>query len=91
MTKIWWKAELQKLLDRRDSDSPFTDLPDVKEICSGGKWIFWILGFSDCFDHKVVSQRDINNSHFVEFKNLPWWQHVICAYMYPEWEKLEKL
>ena len=64
MSKIWWKAYLQKLIDRIDSDSPFTDLLDVKEICSGGKWIFWILGFSDCFDHKVVSQRGINNNHF---------------------------
>ena len=28
-------------------------------------WRKWVLGFSDCFDYKDVSQSGLHNSHFI--------------------------
>ena len=40
----------------------------------GCEWVFWILVFSDCFDHKIDRRRGINGSHFVKFRSLPGWK-----------------
>ena len=53
-----------------------SDLRGLQERCSGCEWIFWILLFSGCFKHKTDSRRGTNSSHFVKFRNLPWWQYL---------------